>query len=266
MSVVYLRRGEDRGAFVRAVWQRLEVQQKVTGKRILIKPNIVSHESYPTTTHPETLEACIRLLLPVAKRIIVADGAAWDAGDSEAIIKRHPLKQSCDKLGVTITDLLLDGAREVKTPSLELEVAQMAFECDFILSLPVLKSHGICGLTGALKNQIGFLSVAEKRRLHGVRDVHEVTAELNQVVKPDLYIVDAVQTLINTNEVRHGGQPKVLGYMLAGTDPVSLDIAGLELLKEVEPKLRNKHFKDILHLRHAVNLGIGETGYEIIEL
>ena len=93
-----------------------------------------------------------------------------------------------------------------------------------------------------------------------------VIAELNEVVRPHLYIVDAVQTLVKTNEVRHGGQPCNLGYMLAGTDPVSLDVAGLELLKEVEPRLRDKHFGDIKHLKHAVDMGIGETGYEIIEV
>ena len=266
MSIVYLRRGEDREAFVRTVFQRLAVQKKVTGKQVLIKPNIVSHEPYPTTTHPATLKACFRLLLPVAEKVLAADGPAWDAGDSKSIIARYSLKQSCDELDVTIADLLIEGTRGVKTQNAELEVSRMAFEYDFILSLPVLKSHRICGLTGALKNQLGFLSLAEKRRLHWGRDVHKIIAELNHVVKPDLYIVDAVQTLINTNEVRHGGQPRILGYMLAGTDPVSLDVVGLELLKEVEPRLKGKHFGDILHLRHAVNLGIGEPGYDIIEL
>ena len=266
MSVVYLRRSEDREEFIRTVFRQLEVQKKVAGKQVLIKPNIVSHEPYPTTTHPETLESCLWLLLPVAERILVADGPAWDAGGSESIIERHPLRRICDELDVIITDLLSDGTREVKTQSLKLEVAQMVFECEFVLSLPVLKSHSICDITGALKDQLGFLSVAEKRRLHHGRDVHRVIAELNQSIKLDLYIVDAIQPLINTNEVRHGGQPKTLGYMLAGTDPVSLDVAGLELIKEVEPKLRNKHFNDIPHLRHAVDLRIGEPQYEIIEL
>ena len=165
-----------------------------------------------------------------------------------------------------MTDLLIEGARKMKTHSLELEVSRMAFEYDFIISLPVLKSHGTCGLTGALKNHLGFLSVAEKRRLHWNRDVHKVIAELNKVIKPDLYVVDAVQTLINTNEVRHGGQPKILGYMLAGIDPVSLDVVGLELLKEVEPKLKGNNRDDILHLRYAINLGVGEPHYKIIEL
>jgi len=54
--------------------------------------------------------------------------------------------------------------------------------------------------------------------------------------------------------------------MLAGTNPDSLDVAGLELLKEVEPGLKDRHFEDIKHLSHAACPGIGETSCEIIEL
>lgn len=265
MSAVYMREGGNRGEFVTAVFQRLEVTRKYANKRVLIKPNIVSHEPYPTTTHPAVLETCLQLLLPAASKIIVADGSAWDAGDSKRIIENHPLKRSCEKLGVIIDDLLADGASKIRTQSGELEVSRMAFEYDFILSLPVLKSHSICGLTGALKNHIGFLSVAEKRRLHYSRNVHKVIAELNSIIKPDLYIVDAVETLINTNEIRHGGRPHALGYMLAGTDPVSLDVLGFELLKKIEPKLKNKNYGDIPHLRQAIESGIGEPVYEVVE-
>ena len=141
----------------------------------------------------------------------------------------------------------------------------MASEYDFILSLPVLKSHGM-GLTGALKNQLGFLPAAEKLQSHRVRDMNLVIAELNEVVRPHLYIVDAVETMIDTNEVRHGGRPHPLGYMLAGTDPVSLDVAGFALLKEVEPKLEGKSVDDILHVKHAASIGVGEIQHKIIEI
>ena len=265
MSIVYKKRGEDRKAFIRTVFEKLQVQQEAAAKNILLKPNIVSHEPYPTTTHPETIETCVQLLSDVGEKIIVADGPAWDAGDTNSVIEKHILKQRCDKLGVTIAELMTNGTRKVKTRSYELEVSQMAFEYDFIVSLPVLKSHGL-GLTGALKNQLGFLPAAEKKRSHIERDINLVVAELNEVVKPHLYIVDAIQTLIKTNEVRHGGQPCKLGYMLAGTDPVSLDVVGLKLLKEVEPRLKDKRFEDIIHLRHAAGFGIGETQPEIIEL
>ena len=66
--------------------------------------------------------------------------------------------------------------------------------------------------------------------------------------------------------MRHGGRPVTLGYLLVGTDPVSLDVFGLELLKEVEPRLEKKRYRDIHHLRQAVELGIGEPHYETIDL
>ena len=265
MGTVYLRQGEDREAFVRMVFQEFDIQGKAEGKTILVKPNMVSREPYPTTTHPATLEACLQLLQGSSRKIIVADGPAWDAGDSEEVIATHPLKRSCDKFGIALTDLLSNGAKKVRTRSFELEVSLMAFECDIIISLPVLKSHSICGLTGALKNQLGFLSVAEKRRLHLGGDVHRVIAELNEVVKPSLHIVDGVQTLIDTNEIRHGGKPKPLGYMLAGDDPLSLDALGLELLAKVEPRLGRKCLNDILHLKYAAELAVGDQEYKAVE-
>jgi len=265
MSVVYRMQSEDRTTFVKTVFERLHIQREAAGKNILIKPNVVSHEPYPTTTHPEMVEACVELLRGTAKSIVVADGPAWDSGDTDAVIREHPLKQTCDGLRVPFVNLLRDGIRKTRTRTYELDIAQMALACDLILSLPVLKSHGM-GLTGALKNQFGVLHPEEKIRSHRTRDMNVVVAEINEVVRPDLCIVDAVRTMIDTNEVRHGGRPHELGYLLAGTDPVSLDTEGLSLLKMVEPKLQDKQIEDIGHVNHAAGLGIGKTVYEIVEL
>jgi uncharacterized protein (DUF362 family) len=265
VSIVYLKQSEDGEAFVRMAFQQFDIQRKAKGKKVLIKPNIVSHEPYPTTTHPTTVETCLRLLQGVAKEVIVADGPAWDAGEAESVIEEHVLKKSCNKFGIPMVDLFVQGTNKVRTRSFELEISQMAFDCDLIISLPVLKVHSICDLTGALKNVLGFLSTDDKGRLHSSLDAHKVIAELNEVMKPDLHIVDGVQTMINTNELRHGGKPEKMGYMLAGSDPVSLDALGLELLGKVEPRLRRKHINDVLHLRYAIELGVGDATYEISE-
>ena len=265
MGIVYLWKGDDRQAFLEMLFKRFEVDTYARGKAVLVKPNIVSSEAYPTTTHPAMLEACLGLLQGFAGKIVVADGPACDAGNSKTIIENHPLRRSCQRLGVELLDLTSKPTTKVRTRSLELELWAAVFQCDLIISLPVLKSHGICGLTGALKNQLGLLSVAEKRRLHWGRNVHRVIAEVNEIIRPGLQVVDAVQTLTNTNEIRHGGKPADLGYMLAGGDPVSLDACGLELLATVDPGLASRRPDDILHLRYASDLGVGETAYEIVE-
>ena len=53
--------------------------------------------------------------------------------------------------------------------------------------------------------------------------------------------------------------------MLAGTDPVSLDALGLDLLGRVEARLSGKRFSDIPYLRYAADMGIGEPDYDLVE-
>ena len=185
MSIVYMAQSKDRGAFVGTVFEKLQIREAAAGKRILLKPNIVSHEPYPTTTHPEMIRACYELLKDTGKAIIAADGPAWDAGDSDTIINQHPLKRACDAQGIVLANLMRNGSRKINTRSYKLEVAEMVFEYDFILSLPVLKSHGM-GLTGAIKNQFGLVQTDDKLRSHRTRDMNVVLAELNEKIRPDL--------------------------------------------------------------------------------
>jgi uncharacterized protein (DUF362 family) len=48
-------------------------------QEIFIKPNIVSYEHYPTTTHPETLDAILNFLK--GKQITVGDAPAFDQAE-----------------------------------------------------------------------------------------------------------------------------------------------------------------------------------------
>ena len=260
-SVVWLQETRHREHFIQHVLENEFGEPKA--KRILIKPNIVSSEGYPTTTHQATVRSVLQYFLPHAKEILVADSPAFDAGDSKEIIQSHALKAVCGELGVDLADLSSGEFTTVRAGGYDLELSCMPFEFDFLVSLPVLKSHFVCGLTGALKNQFGFLSAEQKRDAHFRKDVHRVIAGLNTVIRPHFYILDAVETLVGAQEMRHGGRPRELGYMLASRDPLSLDIVALELLKKVEPRLETKAYRDIAHLKHASDLNIGETRYEI---
>lgn len=263
-SVVWLQETHRREYFIQRVLEN-EVGEP-NGKTILIKPNIVCHEDYPTTTHEATLRSVLQYFLRYGKNILVGDGPAFDAGDSKDIIQGHALKTVCDELGVDLVDLSSCEFTTVRTGRYDLELSSIPFEFDFVISLPVLKSHFVCDFTGALKNQFGFLSPKHKRDAHFRKDVHRVIAELNTIIKPHFYIVDAIETLTGAQEIRHGGKRRALGYMLASRDPLSLDIVGLELLKKVEPRLQTKSYVDIAHLKHAADLGIGQTSYNIRNL
>jgi uncharacterized protein (DUF362 family) len=260
-SVVWLQETRNRAYFIQHVLENEFGEPKV--KRTLVKPNIVSSEGYPTTTHRATVRSVLQYFLPHAKEILVADSPAFDAGDSNEIIQSHAVKAVCNELGVDLADLSSGEFTTMRAGGYDLELSCMPFEFDFLISLPVLKSHFVCGFTGALKNQFGFLSAEQKRDAHFRKDVHRVIAGLNTVIRPDFHILDAIETLVDAQERRHGGKPRTLGYMLASRDPLSLDIVALELLKKVEPRLETKAYRDIAHLKHASDLNIGEIRYEI---
>jgi len=256
----YVAKTEHRREFVREILSRLGVAEQLRkAQRILVKPNIVSYELYPTTTHPEVLSACLEFLIQWHKEIVVADGPAIDTGNSNDILNQHLLKKVCDGFAIPLIDLISEEMTTLVTQTgMELEVTKMVFDYDFIISLPVLKSHGICFLTGALKNQFGFFSREERVKLHLGKDIFRAIAEVNTVIKPSLFIVDAVETLIKTNERRHGGIPIRLGYMLGGTDPLSLDVFGLQLLGQLDLTLRGKRLQDIPYLDYAAKLALGD--------
>ena len=262
MAKIYYSNKRDRKRFVKSV---LDHYKEELNGRIFIKPNIVSHEPYPTTTNLNLLDAVLKNLKDY--EIGVGDASAVDLPDFN--VKNSQIAEICDKHNIKLIDLY-DDMKKVKTgDGFEFKVAQVPLEYDSIISLPILKVHvaNNIKITGALKNSFGYLSKGERIKYHGKsKDINRAIAELNTIFKPTITIMDGITSLIKANEVRHGGKKHDLGILLAGTDPVALDSYGLKLLRSFDRKLKDKEPEDIKQIKYALELGIGETSYELIEL
>ena len=139
--MIYLRETQDREKFVKEV-MNLEINKQIQSiKKVLIKPNIVSHEPYPSTTHPIVLKTCLDYFLSHKKSVVVADRPAPDAGDSKKLLDNHELKRICDSFDVPLLDLIKSEMKTVELEDFTLEISSLPLQYDFILSLPVLKSH-----------------------------------------------------------------------------------------------------------------------------
>jgi uncharacterized protein (DUF362 family) len=265
MPIVYRSKTGNRKAFVTYVLR--EMTQKIEATQtVFVKVNLVSSEPCPTTTHPDTLEAVLEFLRD--KRVMVGDAPAIDALGTDRIVQNSALKQVCDARGVPFVNLYKTVPRKIKSPrGYRFTMYTLPMEQDLVISLPVLKSHNVCRMSGALKNQFGYLPRRERLVMHvGAKDIHKGIAELNVAAKPDVLIVDAVQTLVCAQEARHGGEPVDLDYMLAGTDPVALDCLGLEILREVEPRLAGAAPQDVPQLRYAIEYGVGSPEFDVREV
>jgi len=261
VSKIYYTESNDRIKFVEMI---IDEYRDILGNKIFIKPNIVSYEPYPTTTNLELFETVIKCLKD--KELGVGDGSAVDCKGFNPY--KSKFYDICKKYNVNFYDFYNERMKTMKTESgYKFNVSQIPLKYDSIISLPVLKVHGHCQMTGALKNAFGYLSKFERIKMHTkIKNIHRGIAELNTIFKPALTIMDAIETLRKTNEVRHGGIHAKLDILLASDDPLCLDIYGLELLRKIEPKLKNKTPNDIKHLKYAINLGIGETKYNLIKI
>jgi uncharacterized protein (DUF362 family) len=260
MSTIYFSRALKRKDFVLKVTQIFN-EQFEKAKNFFLKPNVVSYEPYPTTTHPEMLETILTQLSN--RQVTVGDAPAIDAGRSNKIIAKSALRQVCDNYGIRFVNLYSEKMLKVKSPrGYRITVSTLPLTCDFIISLPVLKTHFTVGLSGALKNQFGYLSKKDRLLMHArIKSLNKGIAEVNAAAPTNLFIVDAVETMLNAQERRHGGCTAKLGYIIAGTDPVALDYFGLQLLQEVEPRFEENKQKAMRYIEYAESIGVGLKKY-----
>ena len=260
-STVYFSENCSREHFVDQIMEIYKSSLQ-KAKKVFVKPNIVSYEAYPTTTHPEVLEAVLKGLSDC--ETVVGDAPAIDAGRSNKILQKSPLRKVCDAHGVKLVNLYSEKMKTVQSPrGYKVKVSTLPLSCDFVISIPVLKVHGMVGLSGALKNQFGYLSRQDRLLMHcKVKNINKGIAEVNAAVSTNLFVVDAVETMIGAQECRHGGCPAQLNTMIAGTDPVSLDLFVLQILKRLEPKFEDKKNQAMRYIDYAESYGVGIKDFE----
>ena len=265
--LVALESAVTKGGFVSGVLTRY-ADMFEEAEKVFVKPNVVSNELYPTTTDPQVLDIVLTYLS--SHSVVVGDGPAYDyswRGKAGAVSHEHPLRCICDDHGVEWINLNQREHVKRELPyGLTLPLSVIPDSFDVKISLPVLKRHITCTVTGAVKNQFGLLDLSARSAVHrGTPDIHKAIAAIAAVERCNLFILDAVETLLVAEEVRHGGKKAFLGYMLAGTDPVALDSAGFDLLKWRDCSITDKSAPSIPHLAYAADCGVGSLKHTLVD-
>lgn len=272
-EIVYWTRGDKRKEFAEKV---LDIFKDQIGKRVLIKPNQVSYEPYPTTTHPQMLRAVIGELQKREAEILCGDGQAIDAFGKK--MRNTDLKQIAKELKIEFLNFYrLEMQTFITAYNWKIKMIKLPFKVDTVISLPVLKSHpkGRLRMTGALKNVVGYFSAKERAQMHLPvisKDPWQTIAQANWLLKygknppKQIIIMDGFQTLIKANELRHGGKLADLGYLMAGQNPVALDIFGFNLLKKVEPQYEDKEYTYVKYIPIAIDIGLGSPIFDAVEV
>ncbi len=259
MSLVSIYEASPRDAeeIITKIFDTFEVDVK--DKSVLIKPNIVAGlpPEHGATTHPAVVSALVKECLKRgASKVMVGDNPGGVEKDSKATAHKAGLLEASHgcftRLSERVTEVLLPSVG-TKAP-----VSSAVLEADFLVDVPVMKTHVFTTITGAVKNLYGYVAGTAKARLHlaapSRRQFASLLADIYALRPPDLVIMDALRVM-EGNGPTHG-QVRPLGKILAGKDGVAVDAVACRMMG-VDPA-------KVHHLAEAAARGLGKIeGIEI---
>lgn len=207
------------------------------GMRIGLKLNLCAamKPESAATTHPVMAAELTKLLVERGATVVVGDspGAPFTAAALNNVYRVAGLKaveEAGGELNHDFETLTVDfpEARTIKS----FAYSHWLQECDEIINFCKLKSHGLMGITAAVKNLYGVIPGFTKPEYHfrypDPLAFANLQVDLNEYVKPRLCLCDAVDIMEGNGPTK--GTPRHLGLLLAGKSPYELDRLACYLL------------------------------------
>lgn len=216
----------DVGDVTESVHQGLDRIEGHTGRRtaahVVVKPNLGNPFHVDgVTVHAEVLLAVV--------------GWLRDRFEDVAVVESDGIRYSCDQafeamnltkfvplFGGRLVNLSRDVVSHrllVKRRDVEVWLPKTLAEADFVVSLPVVKSHELTTISGAIKNLFGCVPIADRIRLHPFLD--DVLAELYAALRPNLVVGDGIHVMDGNGPIH--GEVHCVNLLTFSTSPLLHD-------------------------------------------
>ncbi|MEE0697492.1 MAG: DUF362 domain-containing protein [Oscillospiraceae bacterium] len=206
------------------------------GMKIAVKANLVARMKPETAaaTHPVLVTELCRMLVGRGAQVVVGDSpggpftAAWVGGIYSGTGMRM-VEESGVKLNSNYStcEVSFPEGNTVKS----FPFTSWLLEADAEIDFAKLKTHGMAGMTCAVKNFFGVIPGTKKPEFHymypNTADFCDMLCDLAAFVKPRLTLVDAVLCMEGNGPTQ--GKPRHMGALLAADTPFNADLvcAGL---------------------------------------
>lgn len=255
VSVVRIRNGKIARAVEEAIDLLGGIETVARGKeRVLLKPNLVSDQSY-ATTKPPVVETLARLFQKAGKDVSIGEGSAAAGGFN--VVGREvyrtrkasilePMQQHvfehlgysdlAARLRVPLVNLHVGELATVKIPGglayEELKLHRALVDTDLLCSVPMMKTHGLARVTLGMKNLIGLYpgsaygtvraGVHDHAADRGSPGVAWEILDMVRANKLGLVVVDGSSAMEGDGPT--DGHLVDMGLIVAGTNPLATDM------------------------------------------
>jgi uncharacterized protein (DUF362 family) len=230
------------------------------GETVAIKPNAAFATSAEicATTHPDIIAELVRICRGAgAKRVIVIDNPI---NDPASCFYLSGIERAARESGA---DIIMPGPEQFRSVTLKNGrlirgwpvLSEPILKADRLIGIAPVKSHHRSGASMSMKNWYGLLG-GRRNIFH--QDIHLIIAELAQLVKPTLVILDGTQVMM-TNGPTGGSLSdlKRMDTIIASCDQVAADSLGAGLL--------NMKISDLPYIAMAEQAGAGTSDYKSLK-
>ncbi len=268
---VIVSKGKDPYRTTKRTLRRVSLPS-LEGKSVLIKPNAarLASPGDGVTTHPLVVAAIIDYLKEKGvRRIAIGESCIFGVNAGEAF-RVTGMKGVSEAKKVELLDLDRGDPVEITIPGgkviRKIKVPALLREFDFIISVPVMKTHMHTRVTLSIKNMKGLLWRREKARFHQLRYGEKIThgdkeldiaiSEMASVLLPHLAVIDGTVGMEGMGPAY--GREKKMGMIVIGSNALSADAVAARLMG-LSPEA-------IPHLRLTAEKGLGEIDPQKISI
>ena len=206
--------------------------------RVLIKPNLMAlDKSYPMPLYGVfTTTRLVNDMVLLLKEfgvddITIGEGSARSKHlgvPTTGIFQVLGYPLLTERYGVKLVDLFEGPFQSLDFGEFALEVSRPILENDFLVNMPVLKTHNQAVLSLGLKNLKGSLSAKSRKFCHGRgRALDHHLSFLLEKIRPALTVLDGIYGL--ERGPFYQGKAVVMKALAGSRDPVAVEVAGAEL-------------------------------------
>ncbi len=207
------------------------------GMTVGIKANLVSmlKPEAAATTHPVLICELVKLLREKGAEVIIGDspGGLYTQLYVDRVYAATGMRDA-EKCGAQLNRDF--GCGEANFPEAikakKFEYTTWLDRCDGIINFCKLKTHGMMGMSAAVKNMFGAVPGTRKPEMHylfpEVDDFADMLVDINEYFKPRLNIVDAVTGMEGNGPT--SGTPRYIGCLIAGASPYEVDLACADII------------------------------------
>jgi len=219
-----------------------DLEDLPSNSKVFIKPNLVIwHEDinfpkYGVLTTCRLIEDMVKILKERGVNdITIGEGLVEEEKSKESLLEKSArglgLNILRDRYGVKIIDVMKGFFDNANIGNEKFLINKDILEADYVINMPVLKTHSQAIVSLGIKNLKGVLNIPTRKIFHNPDpeiDLNYHLAELPTLVPVHLTIIDGIYTL--ERGPLYNGRAHRSNIIIASKDIIAADMVGAKIL------------------------------------